>query len=248
MYCPRCGRQPITDELRFCSYCGFKLGVVKASLADSEEVASTASAEARTLLRLPRNRDIGMGVILMFAGAVFATGIGRMEGREAGALTLAIFYLATLLFSGPVTKGIFKLFSRDEPEANVSTGRKGLCFGASLMFITTIALTLASQQFVGRMRSEPFFVGLALSFALLLVIGRFLMRGLQYLVTEETTVSFPRSTESPEQVGEPGFSGLALQAGHDDPVPIFSSQRVQTAEIVSPGSITEHTTNLLDKK
>ena len=57
MYCPRCGRQPISEELRFCSYCGFKLGLVKASLADSEEVQSDLVA-ARTLAR---QRDINLG-------------------------------------------------------------------------------------------------------------------------------------------------------------------------------------------
>ncbi len=41
MYCPRCGHQPISDAIRFCSYCGFKLGVVKASLADDDESSMT---------------------------------------------------------------------------------------------------------------------------------------------------------------------------------------------------------------
>ena len=65
MYCPRCGRQPITDELRFCSYCGFKLGVVKAALADCDDAAPAGLNEVRTLLCQPRTRDISIGVILM---------------------------------------------------------------------------------------------------------------------------------------------------------------------------------------
>jgi hypothetical protein len=244
MYCPRCGRQPIADELRFCSYCGFKLAVVKASLADCEEVAPAVMTDGRTLLRQPRTRELSIGVILMFAGSLLAAFIAGLEGREAGALTLAIFYSLSLLFSGPITKGVFKLFSWDDQGANLSGGRKGMCFGATLMFISTIVLTISSLLVFGRMKTEPFFIGLVLVFALLLVVSRFLMRGLQYLVTEESTVSFSPSGGPPEQIAGPVFSSLALEAGKIEPIP---AQRIQTSEIVSPVSITEHTTNLLDK-
>jgi len=237
MYCPRCGRQPIADELRFCSYCGFKLGVVKASLADCDELAPGDLTEARTLLRQPRTREISIGVILMFAGSLFAALIADVAGREAGALALAMFYSLTLLFSGPITKGVFKLFSWDEQAGNVSAARKGMGFGATLMFISTIAITIGSLMMFGRMKTEPFFIGLVLAFPLLLVVSRFLMRGLQYLVTEEATVSLP-----------PAMRSQPLQAAPDEPVSLFTAPRVQTAEIVSPGSITEHTTNLLNNR
>lgn len=236
MYCPRCGRQPIADELRFCSYCGLKLAVVKASLADSEEVAPNLT-ESRTLLRQPRNREISIGVILMFAGTLFAILMGRMGGREAAALALTMAYSLTLLFSGPIAKGVFRLFSWDEEGVNLSAAKKGIGFGATLMLISAIAVPIASLLMFGRMRTEPFFIGLFGAFALLLVVSRFLMRGLQYLVTEESTVSF----------AEP-IRGLPLQAAPDEPISVFGTQRVQTAEIVSPGSITEHTTNLLNDR
>jgi hypothetical protein len=237
MYCPRCGRQPIADELRFCSYCGLKLGVVKASLVDCEEVAPGGVTDARTLLRQPRNREISIGVILMFAGTLLAAWIGRLGGREAGALALANFYSLALIFSGPITKGVSKLFSWDEQGVNLSAARKGMGFGATLMLISTIGLTVGSLLMFGRMRTEPFFIGLIVAFALLLVVSRFLMRGLQYLVTEESAVEFAGPIRS-----------MPLQAAQDEPIPVFSAQRVQTAEMVPPVSITEHTTNLLNNR
>ena len=251
MYCPRCGRQPIADELRFCSYCGFKLGVVKASLADSEESAPVALTDARTVLCQPRTRDISIGVILMFAGALLAALIARMDGRdgrEAGAIALTIFYSLTVLFSGPITKGIFKLFSWDEERGNLSAAKKEMCFGSTLMFLSTLILAISSLLLYGRMRTEEFFIGLTLAFAFLLVLSRFLMKGLQYFVTVESTVSSAQPARGPDQIAEPSLGGLLLQVGQDEPIPAFGAQRVQTAEIVSPGSITEHTTNLLDKK
>jgi len=247
MYCPRCGRQPITNELRFCSYCGFKLGVVKAALTDTDEAAPAVSTDARTVLLEPRARDINVGVILMFAGTLFSIALGRMEGREAAALALAIFYSLTLVFSSPITKAIFKLFSWDEQRSDLSAGRKEMCFGSTLMFISTAVLTVASQLIYGRMRTEEFFVGLSLTFALLVVSSRFFMKGLQSLVTEEN-VSISHSHGSSDQIADPGFNNLLLPVGQDEPVSAFAAQRVQTAEIVQPISITEHTTNLLDKK
>jgi hypothetical protein len=237
MYCPRCGRQPIADELHFCSYCGLKLGVVKASLADSEEAPLAGVSEARTLLSQPRNREISIGVILMFIGTLWASVIARYAGREAGGLALALCYSLALLFSSTITKGAFKLFSWDQQDANLPAARKGMGFGATLMLLSTIVVTIGSLLIYGRMRTEPFFIGLFVAFALLLVVSRFLMRGLQKLVTEEATVSLPEPVR-----------GLPLQAAHDEPIPLFSSPRVQTAEIVSPGSITEHTTNLLNNR
>jgi hypothetical protein len=250
MYCPRCGRQPIADELRFCSYCGFKLGVVKAALSDYEEASTTVLSDTRTLAEGPRHRDINIGVILVFVGAIIATFIaGRTTGglgREVGALILAIYYLAIVLFSTPITKGILKLLSWEAaPGANFAASRKGMGFGATLMFLTTIILAVGSLLMFGRMSTSPFFIGLILAFALLLVICRHLMRGLQYLVTDDSTDSPQLLRTTAKTAGVSAFDGPTLQSA-PEPVSVFGSQRVTTAEIVSPSSITEHTTNLLD--
>jgi len=80
MFCPRCGHQTISDDLRFCSYCGLKLGVVKASLAEYDDTPVTASSSPR----LPRQRDINIGVILMFAGAALASFVAGASGLGLG--------------------------------------------------------------------------------------------------------------------------------------------------------------------
>jgi hypothetical protein len=76
MYCPRCGHQPISDAIRFCSYCGFKLGVVKASLSDDDEIRvmepSSTTPAPPPPPSPPRQRDINIGVTLMFIGALLA--------------------------------------------------------------------------------------------------------------------------------------------------------------------------------
>ena len=249
MYCPRCGRQPISDELRFCSYCGFKLGVVKASLSDCEDVQTS---DATTLVRLPRQRDINIGVILMFAVVMTLSFIAaRGIGRGPAAVVFTLLFASIVLCSRPITKAILHLLAWDQsPDANISASWRGMVFGATSMFISTVVLAISSLLMLGRMQTTPFFIGVMLSFALLLLIGRHLMRGLRYLMADEPAVQLSQpAADSHQTSGLASVPGIpALPAGHDTPISIFDMQRVNTAEIVSPSSVTEHTTNLLDNK
>ena len=252
MYCPRCGRQPIADELRFCSYCGFKLGIVKASLTDYEEAPSTILTEVQTSSGGPRQRDINIGVILMFVATLIATFMAARfgpKGRELGAAILAISYSLIVLLSGPITKGILKLLSWDKsPDANPSASRRGMGFGATLMFISTIVLAIGSLLTQGRMMTTPYLIGLISAFALLLVTCRYLLKGLQYVVREDSIVS-SQPLGSPNSAADlSGVSNIpALQAAQE-PISVVGLHRITTAEIVAPASITEHTTNLLENK
>lgn len=155
MYCPRCGHQSISDALRFCSYCGFKLGVVKASLADEDETAMGSSFAIWEIPKEPRQRDMNIGVILMFAGAMLATLLaGRDLGREGGALILALSFASLLLLSRPILKMIYKLLSWEEPPAHsISLNQRGMLFGSILMFASTIVLAISSLLMFGRMRT-----------------------------------------------------------------------------------------------
>jgi len=221
--------------------------VVKASLADCDDVPATVLSP----LRLPRQRDINIGVILMFVSAMFAglvSGIpGPSSGRASRAAIFTMLYLATIFLSRPITQGILKLLSWEEPDANLSTSRKGMGFGATLMFISTIALAVSSLFMFGRMNTPQFLVSFVVAFAFLLLTGRHLMRALQRLVQDG---SIPQSAVIPDQTPSIAstFAGPSLPAAQGTPVPIFGTQRVTTAEIVAPSSITEHTTNLLDSK
>jgi zinc ribbon protein len=253
MYCPRCGHQPISDAMRFCSYCGFKLGVVKASLADDDSVSAM---DQFTIKEVPkeRQRDINIGVFLMFAGAALAgvlAGRGGYLGREGGALILAAAFLSILLFSRPILKFIYKLFSWEEPPAHsFSVNQRRMAFGSILMFTSTILLAISSLLMLGRMRTPEFFLGLFIAFVLLLIISRYLMKALRYLVGGNAAVAVvPRTDEAHDPLSVVAATpGPALSAGQDVPVSLFTSQRVTTAEILTPASITEQTTNLLENK
>lgn len=248
MYCPRCGHQSISDALRFCSYCGFKLGVVKASLADEDETAMGSSFAIWEIPKEPRQRDMNIGVILMFAGAMLATLLaGRDLGREGGALILAISFASLLLLSRPILKMIYKLLSWEEPPAHsISLNQRGMLFGSILMFATTIVLAISSLLMFGRMRTPQLLFGLIAAFVLLLVLSKHLMRAVRYLVAGDMVPQTDVAHE-PAAVTAAGPSP-ALTAGQNVPVSLFTAQRVTTAELASPASVTEQTTNLLENK
>jgi hypothetical protein len=237
--------------MRFCSYCGFKLGVVKASLADDDDVSKMTQF---TIQEVPkeRQRDINIGVILMFAVALFAAilaGRGGYLGREGGALILAVGFSCILLLSWPIMRFIYKLLSWDEPPAHsFSVSQRRMVFGSILMFTSTILVAIISLLMFGRMRTPEFFLGLVIAFALILVISKQLIKALRYLVGGDVSVS-SRTNEAHDPASVvAAASSPALTAGQNMPVSLFTSQRVTTAEILSPASVTEQTTNLLENK
>ena len=251
MYCPRCGHQPITDELRFCSYCGLKLGVVKASLADDDSVLATDSFTLQVIPKELRQRDINIGQILMFAGAMFAALLAGRDlmglGREGGAIILFAVFSSLMLFSRPIIKLIYKLLSWEMPADSVSLNQRGMLFGSILMFVSTIFLAVSSLLWLGRMRTPEFFVGLLVSFVLFLFFSKHLVRALRNLVAGDTSLSGKTLTPDQNSI-DAAASSPALPGVQTMPVSLFTGQRVNTAEIVSPPSITEHTTNLLENK
>jgi hypothetical protein len=230
------------------------LGVVKASLADDDDISAVDHFTTQIIPK-ERQRDINLGVILMFAGAsiaaLLAGGNGPGLGREGGAVILLASFAAILIFSRPIMKLIYKLLSWEEPPADFfSLSQRRLMFGSILMFASTIVLAISSLLMLGRMRTPEFFLGLLGAFALLVVFSKHIMRAVRYLVAVDANtrvLSGTDVTHDPASVATSAHSP-ALGAGQEVPISLFTSQRVTTAEILSPPSITENTTNLLEEK
>lgn len=246
MYCPRCGRQPGSDELRFCSHCGFKLGVVKASLADEEEGHSTVTTMIlNPASQPPRHRNINIGVVLMFVGSMLAILInGRPGGfgREGGGVILAALFGVILLSSAPLVKTIYRLLSWGEQTGErLSASQREMGFGATLMLMGTALAGIVSFLNAGRMNTSLFPVSVLVVFGVLLVISPYLLRALRHLIREEITV--------PSKAIGGGPSAWSLPAAQEMPIASVESLRVTTSELGVPvGSVTEQTTGLLREK
>ena len=90
-------------------------------------------------------------------------------------------------------------------------------------------------------------MGLVVTFFLLLVVSKYLMRAIRYLVAGEMVHPQTGVAHDQDAVGSAG-SGSSIAAGQSVPVSLFTAQRVNTAEMLPPASVTEQTTNLLEKK
>jgi hypothetical protein len=248
MYCPKCGHHQASEELRFCSRCGFKLGVIKAYLA--EEEADAPSVMTHEPPALPNHKVIGLGVALSFLASLFsawATFSPLEFKREGGYLILAMLLCSIVAFSNPLVTLIHRLFSWKQPP-DLSIAKKELGFGVVLMLLGTVASAYLSGIFWFRMKTPQFFMMLVAAFVILLLVAPHLLKLLRNLLNEEPRPATLTNATSVVNVQSGGASDTrALPPSHSVPVSILETPRIITAEIAVP-SITEHTTNLLNDK
>lgn len=186
MYCPKCSQQQASDEVRFCSRCGFQLGVVKELLTQMEATVPTAveplpPAPARGLSK----RDVTIGALLMYlisvALIIISSPIPPLRNDQIFVLTILFVALALFVnFISPLLRAVNKLFG----EENKASGR----------------------------------------------------------------AEIPRPQAAPDLSTQVSAHRAELPPARSVPAGLFNSPRVNTAEMLQPPSITEHTTNLLDNK
>jgi hypothetical protein len=148
MYCPRCSQQQASEEVRFCSRCGFQLGVVKELLTQTEAPAP-AAVEPLQPARGLRKRDVTVGALLMFVVAlvvVLSPDTTPPPVREGQVVVLvALFIVLTLFinFIGPLLRAANRLFGEDDasqgrgqlsqPQPDLSTKVSGNARGRSAL-------------------------------------------------------------------------------------------------------------------
>ena len=243
MYCPKCSHQLASQELRFCPRCGFNLDPVKACLvADGATSTSTPT----------RHIGMNLGLILMLTGTLLTSGIVVMAdlGLAGGFLLLALTFFSILLTSRPIMLAIHKLSYSEEPRtAHISERRKEVGLGATLMFIGALLSACAAFLVPGRMGGLAFFSVLLMIFALLLFSSRRLMQAAQELLAggEVRLIDGPRSLVTPglPAEGSAVSKASASPGAREVPVTFPHDRGHTTGDLISPPSVTEHTTNLL---
>jgi len=116
MFCPRCGQQQVSDEMRFCSRCGLPIGGLMEWLGRAGGPAAPVQDTQSSLSSLPspRKKGIRRAGKVMFASAVLFVIflIIAIAGDEGGVLVIPFFVffvslvmmLYARLFSSPVPK------------------------------------------------------------------------------------------------------------------------------------------------
>jgi hypothetical protein len=180
MYCPKCSQQQVSDEVRFCSRCGFSLSAVRELIAsDSALVERGVEPQAGQLSR--SERGVRKGACMMLASLPLALVVG---------LLIAIDEVFAVLLLLPV-----------------------------LCFVAGFARVLYGAFFAEK--KAPLLKGAA---------------------------SQPHVV--PMMPGQPGTAPRSpeLSSPRVAPAGSFTAQRVETAEMVQPASVTENTTRLLDEE
>lgn len=96
MHCPQCGQQQISDELPFCTRCGFPLsGVAKLVVAGG--ILPALEEDASKLVRSPRRKGVQQGVILILIGAALLPLINVIISPPYNEALLFLFLLSGVL-------------------------------------------------------------------------------------------------------------------------------------------------------
>jgi len=99
MYCPKCSQIQTEDGLRFCSRCGFQLGVVKELLAEPGSAPATgAGSETPTKFFSRRKQDLLFGATVMCVAATLVVQLSWVAPKAALVFPLWMIWFAFSLF------------------------------------------------------------------------------------------------------------------------------------------------------
>lgn len=110
MYCPQCGQQQASTEMRFCSRCGFPLAGVVELLASGGLLNS--SGEPQTQKMSPRRKGVQQGVLMMLIGAVLVPILAVFNYFQHGPniFDLLVPLAAVICFAGGLVRILYATF------------------------------------------------------------------------------------------------------------------------------------------
>jgi hypothetical protein len=124
MHCPRCGQQQISEEIKFCSRCGFPLGLVSELILHGGFLPQLIDAP-KNKKWLTRKNGIKFGLVWLLLITFLLLPLAAIAGAEEGAAFLAIVGfvggLLMMLFSWMFLEAEAKNYAADfAPNANAA--------------------------------------------------------------------------------------------------------------------------------
>jgi hypothetical protein len=118
MYCPKCSQQQVSEEVRFCSRCGFSLSAVRELVAGSSNngalVEDGTQAQAGQLAR--SQKGVRKGARMMLATVALALVVGLLTAmRDDFAILLIPLVLCFIVGFARVLYGVFIAEKRAVP-------------------------------------------------------------------------------------------------------------------------------------
>jgi hypothetical protein len=117
MYCPNCGQQQVSQEMRFCSRCGLALSGLAEWLAGGRPVLAHApEPPAQPQPPSPRRKNMRRAAKLMFfSGALFPIFLMIAIAEGEGAALIVPFFLFFIALAAMLYA---RLFSDPNPKVN----------------------------------------------------------------------------------------------------------------------------------
>lgn len=98
MYCPQCGQQQASEEMRFCSRCGFPLAIVAELLAGGGLLPATNSVAQSNNKLSRRRKGVRQGTLLIIIGALLVPILGIIQSFTHDHLTDVLTPLSAIIF------------------------------------------------------------------------------------------------------------------------------------------------------
>jgi hypothetical protein len=119
MYCPQCGQQQASTDMRFCSRCGFPMGGVVELLATGG-VLQAQGAQSHDLGDSPRRLGVRQGVMMMLVGTVLVPILAILAGSTPGdnLLELLLPITAVICFAGGLMRILYAVFFEQAAPSN----------------------------------------------------------------------------------------------------------------------------------
>lgn len=120
MYCPQCGQQQASAEMRFCSRCGFPLGSVTEILAQGGVLRSAGGDELREQALSPRRAGVKQGVVMLLLGTVIVPVLGIINSYQQSTTLLEVLVAisAVIFFAGGLMRILYALLFESSAQAS----------------------------------------------------------------------------------------------------------------------------------
>jgi hypothetical protein len=112
MYCPQCSQQQISDEMRFCSRCGFPLGKVMQLVATGGEPTTPEAPQKPE--RLPSMKGVRLGTWIILASLAFTLFVGFLTAIDDDFAILLLLSAAAFLVG--FLRLLYAVFIQDRRE------------------------------------------------------------------------------------------------------------------------------------
>ena len=113
MHCPRCGQQQVSEEIKFCSRCGFPLGLISEIVAHGGFLPQLADLPKKKKKILTRKNGLKISLIWFIFLTIFMTAIAAVTGADE---EIVVFFAVLGSLGGLLLMVISFLFLYKEPK------------------------------------------------------------------------------------------------------------------------------------